>query len=48
MTRDEEYWCPTKVGENDEAIEGFWGRCVVEIGKTACDPNWQGNSKFLY
>ena len=42
LKRDEEYWCPTKVDENGEAIDGFWGECDINAGQTECGPN-QGN-----
>ena len=22
-------------------IDGFWGKCDVDEGKTSCDPNWK-------
>ena len=33
-------WCATDVDERNEVIEGFWGKCDVNIGKTNCDPSW--------
>ena len=45
LKRDEVYWCPTKVDENNEAIDGFWGECDINVGQAECGV--EGNINFV-
>ena len=40
IERDDNLWCATKVNDQLDVIEGFWGKCDVDEGKTFCDPKW--------
>ena len=40
LQREEDFWCATRVNPSNEPIQGFWGKCNVDEGKTDCDPNW--------
>ena len=41
IQKEDTFWCATDVNEQNEVIDGFWGKCDVEEGKTSCDPNWK-------
>ena len=41
IQKGDTFWCATDVNEQNEVIDGFWGKCDVDEGKTSCDPNWK-------